>query len=327
MDTIFSTDVVPPADRLALFDEFQRGSTHPMRALSSRPDEFRATVRAVQLGTVDVVELALADSTIVRSAQLIRQDDPDVYAIVLPLSGRVALSQARRDTLLQPGSMALYNSAKPFEVHISGDAAPATLMRVQIPSSLLPPTRSRWDQLLAVPLSGQRGVGNLFTRFLTGLGDAYGEFHPTDLPRLGNLAADMFSAVLAHHLESEIASGPPRDLLRHRITAYMREHLDDPWLSPETVAAAHHISVSYLHRLFETRDLTVSAWIRNQRLDRARRDLSDPQLADLPIYRIANRWGFRDHATFTRSFRAEFGLPPRRYRQDRITPHLASGQR
>ncbi|MFF5586003.1 helix-turn-helix transcriptional regulator [Streptomyces hygroscopicus] len=80
------------------------------------------------------------------------------------------------------------------------------------------------------------------------------------------------------------------------------------------MAAAHHISVGHLHRLFRARDTTVSAWIRQQRLDRVRRDLSDPGLRTVPLHELAARWGFAHPAGFTRAFRATYGMPPSEYR-------------
>ncbi|MFD0385553.1 helix-turn-helix domain-containing protein [Streptomyces stramineus] len=58
------------------------------------------------------------------------------------------------------------------------------------------------------------------------------------------------------------------------------------------MAAAHHISLSYLHRLFETEATTVAAWIRHQRLERARHDLGDTTQRHIPVHAIAARWGF-----------------------------------
>jgi AraC-like DNA-binding protein len=196
----------------------------------------------------------------------------------------------------------------------------ARLIRAQVPLTLLAQRRQQLDRLLAEPVPGRGGIGSLFTQFLAGLaaGPAGqgGDYLPGDLPRLGNLTLDMFDAMLAHILDPGREVLPAPQALLARVMSYIREHLGDPELSPETVAAAHHISVSYLHRLFASRDLTVAATIRTQRLDRARRELTDPQLASIPIHRIATRWGFRDHATFTRAFRTRYGIPPRVLRPD-----------
>jgi AraC-like DNA-binding protein len=85
--------------------------------------------------------------------------------------------------------------------------------------------------------------------------------------------------------------------------------------APATIAAAHHIWVSHLHRLFGPRGTTVAAWIRRQRLERARRDLADPALRNVPVHRIAARWGFKGHSSFTRAFRAAYDTAPQDYRR------------
>ncbi len=69
-----------------------------------------------------------------------------------------------------------------------------------------------------------------------------------------------------------------------------------------------------LNALFQRNDTTVSAWIRRQRLEHARRDLGDPAQRTLPVHRIATRWGFNDHSTFTRAFRTAYGVPPNDHR-------------
>jgi AraC-like DNA-binding protein len=55
---------------------------------------------------------------------------------------------------------------------------------------------------------------------------------------------------------------------------------------------------------------TVSAWIREQRLIQARRDLADPALRDQPVHVIAARWGFGPASQFNRAFHAAYGYSP-----------------
>ncbi|WP_051276024.1 helix-turn-helix domain-containing protein [Marmoricola sp. URHB0036] len=327
LETVFSTDGLSTQERLMHFDAFLTDSNHGSRVLSRRPELFAAHVRAVQLGSIEVSELTAANATVARTPALIRASDPDVYAFIAPLSGRTVLSQAGRDLELRPGWMALRSSGRPFEVHIAPEHGPARLIRAQVPRSLLAQQRPQLDRMLAEAVPGHGGMGSVFTQFLAGLASAPagpgGDYRPGDLLRLGNLTLDMFDAVVAHVLDSDRQVLPGPQGLLSRVVDHIRDHLGDPELSPDTIAAAHHISVSYLHRLFASQDLTVAATIRNQRLERARRDLVDPRFADLPIHRIAARWGFRDHATFTRAFRARHGVPPKALRVDVPTDHEA----
>jgi AraC-like DNA-binding protein len=98
------------------------------------------------------------------------------------------------------------------------------------------------------------------------------------------------------------------------IHSFIEHNLGDLQLSPAAVAVAHHISVRYLHRLFQCQGITVSAWIRQRRLERCRRDLGDPLLAELPIRAIAACRGLRPEE-FRRAFRVAYRTTPRDYRR------------
>ena len=61
--------------------------------------------------------------------------------------------------------------------------------------------------------------------------------------------------------------------------------------------------------------MSVCQWIRAARLDRCRRDLVDPALADQTILEIASRWGLTGPQHFSRLFRATYGCSPSDYRR------------
>jgi AraC-like DNA-binding protein len=81
------------------------------------------------------------------------------------------------------------------------------------------------------------------------------------------------------------------------------------------VARACFISTGYLHRVFKSEGLSVSAWIRHARLERCRRDLLDPQLASEPISAIASSWGLPRAQQFSRLFRTTYGCSARELRR------------
>jgi AraC-like DNA-binding protein len=90
--------------------------------------------------------------------------------------------------------------------------------------------------------------------------------------------------------------------------------LSDAELTPGEIAAAQHISTRYLHKLFSAEGTTVSAWIRQRRLENCSHDLRDPALAARSVSAIAARWGLPDASHFSRLFRAAFGTSPTEYR-------------
>jgi len=116
------------------------------------------------------------------------------------------------------------------------------------------------------------------------------------------------------------------EVVRTRVLAYVRAHLADPDLSQVTVAAAHHVSLRTLQRLFEREPQSVAELIRSLRLEAIREDLLDPRRVSHPVMVLAAHWGFTEQSHFTRAFKGYYGVTPgalRKAHQD-ADPDLAS---
>ncbi|MFB7332179.1 helix-turn-helix domain-containing protein [Streptomyces adustus] len=308
---MFRSGALPATERLAGFDDFLNNCVHSLRVSSPDPGRFRATARTMDLGPVTLTELTTLPSVLRRTPKSIRRSDPELYTVVFPRRGVLTVRQAGRDALLTAHDFALCDSSQPFSLRITAPGT-TTLISARVPRALLPLPARQADRLLGTRLPGGEGIGALLTRFLDDMTADTAPQPTADVARLGAVALDLLAATLAHHLDTgprnEDESG--RRALLLDIDTYIHDHLPEPHLSPRAVADAHHISVSYLHRLFRTRDTTVTALIRRRRLERAHRDLTDRRLWDVPVHRVAARWGFKDHSAFTRAFRAAYGIAP-----------------
>src|SRR5262249_23014641 len=126
--------------------------------------------------------------------------------------------------------------------------------------------------------------------------------------RAGLAVIDLLASALAAQLDRAPSALGSQEALRMEIHAFMEQRLAGPGLGPGMIAAAHHISLRYLYKLFEEGlpGQGVAAWIRQRRLERCQRDLLDPALAARPVSAIAARWGLADAASFSRMFRAAY---------------------
>lgn len=309
--TVFDSGDVCASERLESFNEFYRRCDHPM-TVTAEPATFSVAARGLVFPDLKLTEMTCSAASFRRTPKLIREADSEAYSIVLPLRGGMKVGQGERSAEIREHELALYNSSYPT----FADLAPSTsVVHAHVPRSLLSLPERRVDRLTATPLSGRSGVGAVLAAFLTQLTTDTTEYTPADMARLSSVAVDLLTAVLAHHLDADAPESARQTVLLPQIKTFIQRNLDDPELSPGSIAAAHHISVSYLHRLFQEQELTVAAWIRRRRLDRAGRDLADAALREVSIHRIAARWGFTDHATFTRAFSSAYGVPPREYRR------------
>jgi AraC-like DNA-binding protein len=247
-----------------------------------------------------------------RTEDLIRTADPETYNVFLLTRGRVDRRWGAHEVSYRPYDLLVMDSSRPVELRAHSAQGVISCAGIEIPRSLLPSRRA--DRLLGPAIPGQRGIGALLAGFLSQVTADPATYRPADRARLGLVATDLVSALFAHVLEEDHRPDAHRPTLLVRAKAFIRQHLHDPDLSPGVIAAAHHISVSYLHRLFQGGGVQVAAWIREQRLEHARRDLADPALRAVPVHEIAARWAFTHHAAFTRAFRTAYGVPPRDYR-------------
>lgn len=317
VETVFDSAALPARDRIGAWMEVTALALVSTELRITDPDSFGARLRAMTLGAVQVNTMCYGPLVSRRTPALIRRSDPELYQLALVRGGRQSIEQAGNRADLGPGDVVLYDSSRPFDapVHV-GEAASEGLL-LQFPRRLLPLPEAKVARLLAVPLSGTRGVGRVLIRFVTALIDESADCAPRDRARLGHTALDLVTAVLSHHLDEEraVPARSPRQVLFLRMTAFVDRHLHDPELTPAAVAAAHRISLRYVHRIFQEHGTSVSAHIRQRRLDRCRRDLADPGLRHLTVHAIATRWGFTRPSDFSRAFRAATGMPPGRYRE------------
>ncbi|MEU8682160.1 helix-turn-helix domain-containing protein [Streptomyces sp. NPDC048611] len=288
----------------------------PMDMSTDQADDFQASMRVLELGAVHVRPTAFQPMRYHRTPRLIRQSDPELLHMMFVARGTVGVVQAGQETTPGPGDLSLVDFSRPFDSHAINDWGLVKAVGVAVPKEMLALAGDGVNKLLGHRISGREGFGALLAQFLTRVTTDTDSFQPSDGPRLGTIVLDLVSALFAHELHADNALTPEtrRRTLTLRIRSFIQQHLADPRLTPRAVAAAHHISLSHLHRLFKEQDLTVAAWIRHQRLERARRDLTDPALCHHTICQIATHWGYTRAADFTRAFRTHYGVPPRDYR-------------
>ncbi|MFI6053373.1 helix-turn-helix domain-containing protein [Streptomyces violascens] len=319
-EAVFRTEDLPGADRFDFWRE-QVGRTHaPLDLRSEYAADYRAHQRVLALGAVHMWPTTHQSLTYRRTPRLIRQSDPESFHIGIPLKGTNRSAFDDQKEVYGAHYIQLFDSSRPVEVTCSNGAEPFQGIGIEVPKALLHLPHDSMDRMFGQAVCGSDGIGALLVQFVTRLAADTSSYQPCDGPRLGTVLVDLLSALFEHTLDADRVL-PPETRTRtlvHRIRAHVQRNLHDPQLTPVSIAAAHHISTSYLHRLFQGEDETVAAWIRRQRLERACRDLADPAMCATPIHSIAARWGFPRAADFTRAFRGAYGLPPKDFRRQAL---------
>lgn len=327
IETVFRTEDLPAADRIDAWRE-KLSQTHAPVDLVCRPDsDFNAYQRVLQLGSALVWPSVMEPSLIRRTLRLIRGSDPEMIHLSLITKGTVGFRMSGPDALYGSWELRTNDSSHPFEILMGPSGEVVHAVSVDVPRARLPLSATELDRVIGHRLSGREGVGALLTAFLTALVDNRSSYTAADAPRLETVLVDLLAALFANALDAmdSLPAASQRRTQTLRVKAFIRDHLHDPDLTPATIAAAHHISTSHLHRLFQDSETTVSGFIRHLRLERAREQLADPARSDVPVQLVAARAGFEHHPVFTRAFRAAYGMSPRDYRRRALLQGAGDG--
>jgi AraC-like DNA-binding protein len=230
-------------------------------------------------------------------------------AVGVPTLGNCVLSQDGHEAVLTPGDFAVVDTSRPYEL-VFDDAH-----RMLVGTTPREFGHNRREDLSGVTVrrvssgtvSGRAVVSP--SRDNVGRRLERDEFVPTT--QLPDAVLEVLAAGLAD-LISNMSARPEshQSALLMQIHRYVERHLGDPRLSPRSIAAAHHISVRYLHKLFQSQGTTVNGWIRDRRLDKCRCELADPRYRNRSIGAIGARWSLSPASYFSRVFKETYGFTP-----------------
>ncbi|RRJ88299.1 helix-turn-helix domain-containing protein [Gulosibacter macacae] len=309
-----SNDATPlPLERsedvldFAAFQTAVSRSFVPLKVASDVADTFRAMLTQASVHGVSFTDIRADAHTVQRTHDLIRLAPRQFYKISLQLEGHSWLEQGGRRIELEPGDLSIYDTAKPYTLSFDRRFR---VMVVQLPHDRLriPPGIS--DEVTAVRLAGSEGLGRVVSPFLATLGTNLSELQGPAGAKLAQNAIDLLDTLFATEFDLVKYAADPHRALLQRIRDDIDSRLEDPDLSPSTIASAAFISVRHLHNLFQDQGQTVASYVRTRRLERCYLDLTDPATFETPIAAIGSRWGFKDAAHFSRAFKTAYGESP-----------------
>jgi AraC-like DNA-binding protein len=249
---------------------------------------------------------------IIRGPGHVRRGAPEQVAVFMQTRGRGLLDANGTHSISDPGQLCLLDTTRPYAYRQLGDNDHKVLL---IDPSLLtlPPEviRSAAPSLRASPLY------KLVQAHFASLCQDSADLPPTAMAMVGRASAELVRALIttAAHDIRQAEALQATELLR--ITMYIDAHLHDRRLNADQIAAAHNVSTRQLYNVWNRsgRGATLSQWIIQRRLERARNQLTDldPQLATITA--IAHSCGFANVSHFSRRFHEAYHISPRAWRQ------------
>lgn len=297
------------------FDSWQRSTSSAFVPLNvapvgSRP--FSGRLSGLQAPDAIAIRVDAQPHRVERTEALVAAGGNGFFKFGLQLRGHGLLVQDGRELVLHPGDLTVYDTSRPYSLTFEQEASTLVLM---VRHERMGASAQDVAELVATRL-GEGGLVDVAAPTLTGLARRVPGLAGAVGSRLVGHAVDLLETVCDDDADRLLGGhGGERRAELRRIMRFIDERLGDPSLTPQSVAEAHFISLRSLYKLFDESGTTVAAWIRQRRLDRARADLLDAALSNLPVGQIATRYGLPDAAHFSRLFRAAFGVSPSQLRR------------
>ncbi|MFF3200928.1 helix-turn-helix domain-containing protein [Streptomyces sp. NPDC002962] len=321
MALVLTTAAVPDGERLAYWRDALGAALVPTAVTARHDGPFEGLVSSERLGYLRLATVEADAQRLSRTAAHLTDTDPAVacVAVGVQTAGTATLIQDGRRAFAGEGDLMVYDTGRPYSLDFPGRF---TTHVVHLPRRALGLPEEDLRRVTGTAIDGTTGFGALLVNFLTSLTASVPPCAPAVATRLATGVVDLFATLVEERTQDHpTPDGNPGEHLVLRVRDHIDRHLGDPDLSPQTVAAAHHISVRYLHRLFEGEGITVARLIQRRRLERCARELHRPD-ATAPVSAVAQRWGFANPAHFSRVFRAAYGRSPREWRgaRDELLP-------
>lgn len=253
--------------------------------------------------------------TVTRTKSRLRAAREEVMLVSVQLKGVGLVAQDGREARLEPGDFACYDSTRPYVLSFGSQFEQLVL---HMPRHALARRMGRTEPFTARRIAGSSALGSLVAPFAINAASVAERVRASEAAQLAETNLALVTMALGGSIgENERDASAARIALVFRAKAIIERNLHDAGLNSEKVAALAGVSVRSLQDAFHSQDLTVSDWIWSKRLEKARRDLSNPLMASASIAQIALACGFSDFAHFSRRFRAAYATSPREHRQAR----------
>ena len=309
---LFDTATLPVQERADAVSEAMLEATLSTSLVHHEPAEVRLRLEAFQVGSVELAHVVSSGMDTTRTRRQTAADSERVVALSMGMARRSVIEQRGAQLPATPHTVNLVELTQPYRSRIApgtdGWSVKIPLDELTLPDHTL---RSARPEIAASPV---HGVFANHLRSLARLAPRLEADASTAL--LGTATVALARALICSAAQDpRLMNESMADTLLLRAQAYVQAHVCDPDLTPERIAAMHHISVRHLYATFARAGLRLEQWIIGLRLEGARLDLARPESRRRTIAAVARHWCFPDASHFTRRFREAYGITPREWQE------------
>ena len=258
----FSTSKLSPRERAGAVLGLRERGIMPLEPLADR------------IPHVDILKWGMEGAAILLATHdglrhIVRSNYPgfgDEAILGVHLSGASILRLRRQEVMLDSGDGILFSSMG--EGFVANRPTPVSFLALQLPRKMLTPIAANLDDAAVRVFSGRSNALRLLATYVRTLDPA----EISDTPELGRAVSthihDLVALTIGGHPDAmAFAHGRGARAARvQAIKADVSRNAGDIDLTIAAVATRHGVTPRYIHKLFETEDVTFSEFVLSRRL-------------------------------------------------------------
>ena len=279
------------------------------------PASFYSTITQATFGRCTLSQVNSSAVKVLRGKDQLRHSR-GFCCLCLQVSGSSEIETPSRKSIAGPNGIILYDDTTPYRFR---SLSPVHTIAVGLPTTMMEALLPQYRDIALRPLDGDAGITKVLLSAIYAMNDLFvagtvANFSHSTFVGLINLLAASMDEVSSCEINLSTLSR-----WGGKVRAYIERNLDDPDLTPSSIASQFGISPRYLRLIFADSkagesDETLRRYVLRRRLEECAKRLADPDKWDLPITALAYSWGFSDSSYFARCFSHQFGMAPTDYR-------------
>lgn len=265
----------------------------------------RSTSQSWALGNIGITQADLASIVLTPAGEARASGHRDWLYLKLMTGGHVDIEESGNRHRFNAGSMFFIDPGRPFHESF---AERGQMLVLRIPKSHLR-DRGLRHSLNGLMVADMTSADIRATRELIYcVAKQQVAPSPTIRDLMGRQVFDLIDAMLGAPGGNRTSRSSEAILLRAK--RYIYSNLSDTGLDTTAIAAAAHVSVKHLQRLFRSQETSVMRHVWSIRLQHAHQLLNSTQTLRPSVQDVAWQCGFATAAHFSNAYRAHFGVRP-----------------
>lgn len=252
MSPVLTTASVPDQDQFGYWGAAMSKSFMPVSTTRRADGPFSGQISTDRLGFLQLCTVEAEAHRVDRARTHIARSTEEFVVLAVQTAGTAILFQAGRQATASQGDLLVYDAGRPYFLDY-----PETFSNhsIQIPRRALGVPDEDLHRVTGTVIDRSAGCGAVLTPFLTTLMTSASSYPAALAHGIASSTADLFATLVDEQIRTAVTGREPLcGFLLPRIRDHIDRNLDDPALGPEAIAKEHHISVRYLHRLFEAEE-------------------------------------------------------------------------